>query len=1180
MEFRAMIPMDVKRTSRLMNRGHSKNMVLLVFLMVVVFPAFTQKETGIPVIRNYSSGEYGSHVQNWAIVEGPGGIMYYGNTNGEILEYDGENWRKIKIPNRSIVRSMDVDKEGTIYVGAVDEFGYLKANSKERLEYRSYISLLDSTVRGFGNVWQTFAMDHGVYFSTDAGLFRVREGEVKSWPSCTDNFFVAYRVKKSLFIQELGVGLMKLEDENLKPIPGSELFRDNRIYGILPYKKEKMLLITHDEGIYVYDQGEPDEPFYKAKGFKELNWFLSRNNPYRCTVLNDNRFALATRQGGIIIADGSGNIERIINKEEGLIGDDVKYIYQDRRQNLHLALDAGIAFAEISSPISKYDERRGLEGSLLSIIRFEDELYVGSTKGIFVLEGNRFRKIKGLNEFAWQFYSYKPLPVETSSAGDSLLLVGSSSAFYQLKNKRPDKIADVRNAFCMLQPDENPSLLFVGLSNGVAVYEYRGGEWKFTDKIKGVDREIRNMVRDREGNIWLGTAFKGIIRMKDVFINDTFNRQPVVTSYSMDEGLPAMDWNFGQRIQDKLVFGTPGGLYHFNERKEYFYPDTSFVKQLADGSRGVHCMATDKKGNLWTASMYPGKAVPGIAIKQPDDTYTWSDLSFKRITGGSLYFIYPEENGICWLGGTEGLYRYDPTNTKDYEQPYDCLVRKVTIGKDSVIYWGNGAKRRAESSVKIDYAANNMAFEYAAPLFEGQDAVCYSYYLEGQDEEWSEWAKETHKHYTNLPEGDYVFKVKAIGVYDRESTVAGYAFTIAPPWYRTLWAYGFYGLFSVLFIGGIVKVYTKRLVRHREQLEQTVKERTAELEQSNRELKETIDLVNRQKIKIQTQADQLKMQNERLIELDRFKETMTTTIVHDLKNSLNAIINVPENLSEEGLKLVKQSAGQMLNMVMNILDIYKYENSRMVLNTSAHPLYEIVQKAMGEVAFLNQAKHISIRNHVHTEIYIRADKEIIIRVLINLLTNAIKFTPVGGMIRVDASSSEFPGAEVGEGVVSVSVKDNGEGIPGDQLEKVFDKFTQVEAKNTGKAPSSGLGLTFCRMAVEAHGGEIVAESELGKGSVFRFTLPADKALNKTKAGANPPSTPLIDVFDLPEKIKVVLRPYVNRLKNLMINETTEIIYILNNIQHTGDEIEAWKKELEDCLFTLDEERYSRLIRLD
>jgi len=247
-------------------------------------------------------------------------------------------------------------------------------------------------------------------------------------------------------------------------------------------------------------------------------------------------------------------------------------------------------------------------------------------------------------------------------------------------------------------------------------------------------------------------------------------------------------------------------------------------------------------------------------------------------------------------------------------------------------------------------------------------------------------------------------------------------------------------------------------------------------------------------------------QKEKLQELDNFKEAMTGMIVHDLKNPLNAIIGLSSmNPEDEMMQMINSAGNQMLNLVLNILDVQKFENTEVKLNLNEASLYELAEEANRQVTLLIKQKKQILNINILPQTIISTDSEVTIRVFVNMLTNAIKYTPNGGSISINQEAILFNEDDYNKSdlipdtiktkfkfqtpICLISVSDTGQGIPADKLHLVFEKFGQVEAKKSGGVRSTGLGMTFCKMVVEAHGGAIWITSEVGKGTNFYFTLP-------------------------------------------------------------------------------------------
>jgi len=293
-------------------------------------------------------------------------------------------------------------------------------------------------------------------------------------------------------------------------------------------------------------------------------------------------------------------------------------------------------------------------------------------------------------------------------------------------------------------------------------------------------------------------------------------------------------------------------------------------------------------------------------------------------------------------------------------------------------------------------------------------------------------------------------------------------------------------------------------------------------------------------------------------------------IVHDLKNPLNAIVNTEQNgYKDDQIKTMKQSGQMMLSMVMDILDVSKYENSKMTLSLGSRSVTEIANNTKSHVQFLAIRKAIKIVIDVPLSLSVYADGDVLDRIMVNLLTNAIKYSPVKSEIKIKAE-------QVSDSTVKISVSDSGQGIAPDVIHKVFDRFGQVAAKKSGSVRSTGLGLTFCKMAVEAHGGEIDVESKVGKGTTFWFTL----------RKSDMEGIPVKILTEKEEQIDCKLSPadiiylgaFAEKLKKTPIYNISAIRAIMSEIEVDKESpITCWKKDLLIAINTGSEDEYINLL---
>ena len=228
----------------------------------------------------------------------------------------------------------------------------------------------------------------------------------------------------------------------------------------------------------------------------------------------------------------------------------------------------------------------------------------------------------------------------------------------------------------------------------------------------------------------------------------------------------------------------------------------------------------------------------------------------------------------------------------------------------------------------------------------------------------------------------------------------------------------------------------------------------------------------------------------KLRELELLRDNLTNMIVHDMRSPLTVISGSFEIIMQEQDRLSppqnefaamgQDSCRQLIEMVTSLLDVGRLEAGEMPLSRVACDIREIARTAVEAVAVLGRERKLTLRVTGESA-NAHVDRDITQRVFVNLLGNAIKFSPDDGCIEIEISST-------GQ-AVRVAVTDQGPGIPPEYHQRIFDKFGQVEARKKHKKYSTGLGLTFCKLAVEAHGGQIGVESAVGAGSTFWFSLP-------------------------------------------------------------------------------------------
>jgi len=1140
-----------------MRRTNQLNKAKKIFLLAL-FPLFgftqTNIQQGSPFIKNYTSKEINGGPQIWCWAQDKRGMVYVGDLSG-VVEFNGREWNRIGNIN-TIVRSIDVDSSGRVYVGSSDDFGYLQPNKKGEMKYVSLSQAIANKGIKFLDIWKVISTSQGVFFFSNKYLFRYFNKKVTAIPV---DFKVqdAYLLNKKLYIPTQK-GLCYFDDN--KQIRVS----DKVCFHMTPWRGDECICVNRDLKLSTYNLKTSETKEFKT----QIPRFFTDNPISDIARIDNTKFAVATKTGKIVILSYNGDLIRLINKEVGLPTGWIYSIFVDDDKNIWVCSSKGVSKIDISFPISKFDEKNNINSNVIKSCLFDGKRYIATIDGIYYLpaldlknleESQKFIKVKPINDESWDFMVLNQQLYAVCSKGVWVINDKTAKLIYSIK--APQK------AHCFNTSSLFPDVIFVGMRGNLKALKLNGS--KDINQIKVISEmdfpeiteKIRRITSDKDGNLWLNTQFNGVYFVR--FINGDLSNHRV-TLLGNRNGLSNLNSTECYKVDNQITLSTGSGLLQpkfptgRNKSDSLIRFDYSllFGDTIKDLNPIVEAVTKKKyllAGNgLWLANIY--------GRKKDFDTCGFNRLNF-TIESYSI-----GADSLISFCTPDGLFYYNLTSQRNFKKTFHAIITKVEAGTDSVLFYGTYYSRiglnrltslnqNPELVPRLTYNFNSITFHYSGLFFEDPELTEYQHQLVGFDKDWSDWTTENKANYTHLYEGKYTLKVRAKNVYGVVSDIAEYSFVILPPWYRTWWAILLYLILMDSVIYAFVMLYRRRLKAQKEFLEIIIKERTNEISEKAQELKTT---------------------NEKLVEMDKYKQGITSMIVHNLKNPLNAIINAPENDPANQLKHIKQTGRQMLNIVMNILDVNKYEETKLNLNIEEFALIDSVNNAIENILFLSNEKNIRIINQIQANIAVKADLGMIERVFVNLLTNAIKYTPTNGTISLKAEMNESKKGSF----IKVSIADTGIGIPVDKIPLVFEKFGQIVAKNSGSVRSTGLGLTCCKMVVEAHGGEINVESEIEKGSTFWFTIPG---FVDTGTKINEPGYEKIAPMEtkkLSQANQRIIEKYLFQLQNTEIYKITDLNIIIEKIDASNnDEIMEWKRKLQAAIDSGNEDLYKKLISI-
>ncbi|WP_276499300.1 ligand-binding sensor domain-containing protein [Pontibacter litorisediminis] len=889
---------------------------VLVCMLLACYTTLAQvKNEGIPYIRNYVQKEYNGSAQNWAVVQDHRGVMYFGNNNG-VLEYDGNSWRVIMLPNRTNARSLAISKDGTIYVGAQNDFGFLRPNAQGRMEFVSLKSKVPAADQSFDDVWKTYVTEDGtVYFCTVKAIYQLQSDQIQVHRLSGYPWGFPFYVRNTLYVPVPEKGLYELHAGKMALVPNSDILKGLTITGMLPHPEAGILLVSEQGKMFAYDGYShfkvwqlPISPFLEAS---RVNMVMSFSSG----------LAFGTAHNGLLLTDKDGTPRQHLNIDKGLQNNSVRSIYQDGAGNLWLGLNNGISYVESNSAFTHFNTNSGLPGTGYASLLDNDELYLGTSDGLyFKAWSNRHSPMsptpfKLVENAQGQVYNLQKIR-------DKLLLSHHEGPF-EVKDGQATRLSDHRGAWLFLPLKSHPDYLLCGTYNGLLLYRFSGGELQFVRPVQGFAESSRVMEEDDAGDIWVAHGYKGMFRIR---LSKDLSKAEQVKFYGQESGFPSNIFINVFKISGELVFTGERGIFKYNRQTDAFVEHPLYSK-LFDPGVHIRKLVEDADGNIWFSA---GQEM-GVLRKKSNGSFEIEKSVFNKLNGkligGFEHFVHYDRANML-IGTDEGFVHYHPTflQAESMNHTFHTLLREVsaTNGATDTLISGGDFLQEGRLTLQqphgvrpeLPFSYNSVKFTYSGVTYEENEQVQYQYLLEGFDKNWSGWSTAAQKEYTNLAEGTYTFKVKARDVYNHTSEEAAFTFTVLPPWYRTYWAKGIYILLGLLLLWLIKRVIDRRVRWQQEQLR-------LEQEKAIR-LKEAAHIEE----VLKAEKEIIKLNNEKLEgELEHKSKELASSAMHVMQ-SLETIGKVKGQL-ETVIEQVedKKALHQLRKVLRSVEEDMKVENN-------------------------------------------------------------------------------------------------------------------------------------------------------------------------------------------------------------------------------------------------------------
>ncbi len=840
---------------------------------------------GVPYVENFHKSLYAAGNQNWSIAKNKKGIMYFGNASG-LMTYDGKYWQKYELPNKQIIRSVAVNNDCLIYTGGFGEFGFWKHEDK-RLRYTSLTKLLPKSVKLTGEVWKIYVVGAKIYFQTFSHLF-IYENKKIAVITPISNLLFLHKANSRLFVEDLENGLFELKGTKLVKLEGSEILGKTGVLSILPFKNNQLLIGTGKNGLFIFN-GTTFTPFAN-----QANNFLKTYQLNNGVKVLDKYYAFGTILNGIVIIDENGNLRQSINKTTGLQNNTVLSLYNDNENNLWVGLDNGIDRVELNSALSFYFDKTGKFGTVYSSIINGDKIYLGTNQGLFYGNWNG----NTASNFDFKLIPNSQGQVWDLSKIDNQLICGHNNGTFKVVGDRIEKLSDINGGWTLKKLNNNPNYLIQGTYTGLVIYaKNASGNWAFSHRVVGFGEPSRYVEQDHKGNIWVSHAYKGLYR---ITISPNLKKTTSIKYYDEKNGLPS-SFNINTfNLENRVVFSSDSGFYLYDDISNRFSKYTELNNKLG-GFSNANKIIKAGTNKYWFIN---GGRVSLTDFNQPGKIAI--DSNRFNILDGRMVQYYENisqiSNNVYLISVDDGFAIHN--NNFSAIKP-SAKLPNVIIGKIEDItdrYSLITESGDSEKQIEIPFYRNSIRISFAIPYYR-LSKIKFQYFLEGYSKQWSDWNTATQKDFTNLSNGDYLFKVRAKIDEKIVSEISTMKVTILAPWYASNWAWAFY--FICIVIGLVVgkKIYEAKLKRDRQKIALRLQQ------QQDEYLKKEAEATEKQISKLQTE----KLQTE-LAGKSRELANSAMSLVY--KNEL--LKKISEELSK--LKDSQKPQEDQLRKIQKIID--------------------------------------------------------------------------------------------------------------------------------------------------------------------------------------------------------------------------------------------------------------------
>jgi signal transduction histidine kinase/CheY-like chemotaxis protein len=978
---------------------------------------------------------------------------------GALMSYDGVTWRKFRHPQGlGYLSALAFSSPNTLYAGWQSELGWFEVNGLDDFVWHSLLDKVALADRAMGDV-TTVLMD-----AARGGVWYISNRRVFFWSSAAKTLTKVVEsaaITASLVDGELWLStpqtLLRLTSAYptdlgaLKPVPGSQVFAGRTVRKVL--NKHSGALVVQADALYwrATHSGE-FLPFASALSTRFMSERIAD-----VISLQAGGWAVLLQTSQLLVLSPDGALRAEFGADDGIPANPGKSLFEDRFGSLWIAQERTLTTVHLGRGLTRFDATSGLPGAD-SLERWNGTLFVGQTKALY-------RMLPGLNMAPARFERVLPTLVSaicmaSTFAGKRMFVAGyglhevfSANPNDASSALRSEQLIDLRVCNRMEASRFVAGRIWVAHTNGLLRVDMTPSGVPVLTPMSQVTTPVDAVAEIDANQLLLFTHGGGTTRV---------SAQAGVQLPAISANLPVGPVKLFPGKARPWVL-TQKGLWQFNTLTAQFEQPSGLPSELR--ANKAFSILEDRTGILWVRGTDLQSAYLRNDATPPSYTHLDTLDGFDK---SRTVYRFLREGDIVWMSRSDDLLRLDLSAQKSFPP----AVRPRLAGvQDLKLH----SPIPLSAMATLPDTARNFRFSFALPSTLDASKNAYRSKLSSIDTDWSPWSERTDREFSALPDGWQTFEVQARDSLGRISSMPPLALRITPPWFRTLFAYVSFASAALFALWLAAKVGGRRrqrlLLIRQDELEATVASRTIELIDKNAQLAE---------------------QANRLQEVDRLKTRFFINVGHEFRTPLTLVLGPVDDLlrdmkerfsskAREQLELVQRNAKRVLDLIVELLDVNRFEHGQLSLQLEPIELNQWLSQITEEAhPLLARYGHTIafVQPEGLTPVWARVDVLHLERAIANLLSNAAKYMRRGGVVSLAIS--------VQAETLEIRISDQGRGIAAQALPHVFDRFYQAEGGD--QASGYGIGLALVREIVEAHGGSIRVESQEGEGSTFVISL--------------------------------------------------------------------------------------------